>query len=565
MRELHGKIAGRLQTQGPGEDEFASMLETLFQGAGEAPMECQAFTEKLFTMEELDKAIAQMKSNRAPDEHGLVAELLKSSPVQFREALLNMFNKVLTFGIPPESWSRTLFLMLPKSAKAKLVADYRPIASVRLLYKCFAYLILGRIEHTLEEEQPEEQHAFRGDRRLEEHLLTADIFIEKTRARNIPVWVVSLDLSKAFDRIAWPTLWKALLEHGVSQHLVWLMQNLYYRQSGQVKGKDSNSRTFDILAGVRQGCVLSPRLFCSVLEWSMAKWRRRVGAAGFDLGDGLRCLLDLRFADDIVFFATSYAEAAYLLDELVAAFAEVGLILNSSKTVALTTEAQPRDFLETPHGHKIKRVAFHKWLGCILDVGDREQVLEYHMAAATRAFYANRSVLKCCHASQSQRLEYFDKVVTPVACFASGRRTIYQEDMAKIDVLHRKLLRQVVGPPRDTVWTRPWHEILHDWHDKIAHTIARDGFCTWSQTCLTQYWKLGGYVANLPADRWLKRVLRWEPKGLRPQGRPRDRWDGKLRGFCNQHGVGDWQQAAQDQQAWTAMLEDFLAFVRSSS
>ena len=39
-----------------------------------------------------------------------------------------------------------IFLMLPKSTRAKTLTEYRPIASLRLLYKVFAYLLLGRIE-----------------------------------------------------------------------------------------------------------------------------------------------------------------------------------------------------------------------------------------------------------------------------------------------------------------------------------------------------------------------------------------------------------------------------------
>ena len=62
--------------------------------------------------------------------------------------------------------------MLPKTAKAMVTSDYPPIANVRVLCKLFAYLVLGRIENTLDSAQPEEQHGFRKNRRIEEHLVT---------------------------------------------------------------------------------------------------------------------------------------------------------------------------------------------------------------------------------------------------------------------------------------------------------------------------------------------------------------------------------------------------------
>ena len=110
--------------------------------------------------------------------------------------------------------------MIAKMTKAMLLGDFRPIANVRLLYKTFCYMILGRMEHLLDAAQPEEQHGFRAHRRIQEHLLNANLLIDKTLATGIPIWIISLDLSKAFDRVEWRSLWKALRSHGVSDHLI---------------------------------------------------------------------------------------------------------------------------------------------------------------------------------------------------------------------------------------------------------------------------------------------------------------------------------------------------------
>ena len=186
-----------------------------------------------------------------------------------------------------------------------VTSDYRPIANIRVLYKLFTYLVLGRIENTLHCAQPEEQHGFRKNRRIEEHLVTANYVFDKSMLMGTPLWLISLDLSKVFDRVDWQALWTALETHGVSQHLVWILRSLYDNQRGQVLTDSGESREFDIRRGVRQECVLSPRLFCSVLEWALSKWRMRVRTEGIDLEHGGQPLLDLRFADDILAFATS--------------------------------------------------------------------------------------------------------------------------------------------------------------------------------------------------------------------------------------------------------------------
>ena len=86
----------------------------------------------------------------------------------------------------------------------------------------------------------------------------------------------------------------------------------------------------------------------------MGMWRRTVGKLRLDLGDGGPTLLDLRFADDILIFATTYIDAGLFLDELVVCLSQVGLVLNTDKTKVMTPEAQPRSFLSITAGLQIE-------------------------------------------------------------------------------------------------------------------------------------------------------------------------------------------------------------------
>ena len=178
---------------------------------------------------------------------------------------------------------------------------------------------------------------------MEEHLLTANLVVDKSRASNVPLWILSLDLSKAFDRIDWGALWQALRAQGVSAQIIWILQCMYFGQHGVVMSSVDCSKEFHIRAGVRQGCVMSPHLFCAVLEWAMRDWKAHGHGLGIVLQENQNPLVDLRFADDILMFAASVEQSLDMLRSLVDALRNAGLILNVSKTKLLTTQAQPPD------------------------------------------------------------------------------------------------------------------------------------------------------------------------------------------------------------------------------
>ena len=426
-------------------------------------------------------------------------------------------------------------------------------------------MVLARVEQSLESFQPEAQHGFRSGRRMEEHVLTTNLVLDKSRAAGLPLWIISLDLSKAFDTVNWETLWEALRRQNISNQLIWILQCLYHNQTGVVRDGAGDSRTFDIFSGVRQGCVLSPRLFCAALEVAMSEWRLANPHGGVDLGDAMPRLLDLRFADDILIFANTKEEVQNLLDSLVRHLATAGLVLNTSKTVALTTEAQPPSFIQVGDSHMIKVLGdseSHKWLGCMLSASPGlDSDVEHHLQQAAKAFQKHRWMLQCKDCSIKHRLRYFEAVVSSTACFAAEHRPLYKKHLEKYDVQFRKLARCIVGPPPGTDWSAQWHDILHAWNMRVHHWSHASGISSWSKKCMTQYWNFASYIANLPAERWVRRTFAWQPRPTYPpRGRPQQTWDTKLEMFCRYKALGNWEIVARNAARWDSLLPCFLDF-----
>ena len=94
-----------------------------------------------------------------------------------------------------------------------------------------------------------------------------------------------------------------------------------------------------------------------------------------------------------------------------------------------------------------------------------------------------------------------------------------------------RLVRQIVGPPPDTDWTAPWHEILHRWNQRVQVFVIKSGIRTWSEQCVFQYWSFSAYVHSLPDSRYIKRVLNWKPRGKGQAGMQRYTWTSKLEAY----------------------------------
>ena len=69
-------------------------------------------------------------------------------------------------------------------------------------------------------------------------------------------------------------------------------------------------------------------------------------------------------------------------------------------------------------------------------------------------------------------------------------------------------------------------------------------------------------MMRMEEGRGVHRVLIVKPKGKRPLGRPRRRWEDNikmdLQEVCG--GCGDWMELAQDRERWQALLSTVMNF-----
>ena len=80
-----------------------------------------------------------------------------------------------------------------------------------------------------------------------------------------------VDLNVAFDSVYRQALWQPLTDLGIPQKLIWLLSALYTITSNSSHVNRILSEQFVVDSGIRQGCLIAPDLFDTLMDWIMER------------------------------------------------------------------------------------------------------------------------------------------------------------------------------------------------------------------------------------------------------------------------------------------------------
>ena len=106
------------------------------------------------------------------------------------------------------------------------------------------------------------QAAFRKGRGTTDQIANISWITEKAREfQKKKIYFCFINYTTAFDCVDNNKLWKILKEMGITEHLTWLLRNLYTGQGATVRTRHRTMEWFQIRKGICQSCVLSSYLF----------------------------------------------------------------------------------------------------------------------------------------------------------------------------------------------------------------------------------------------------------------------------------------------------------------
>ena len=178
--------------------------------------------------------------------------------------LANLENSAVATGLEKASFHSN-----PMKGNAKECSYYHTIALISHANKVMLRILKVRLQQYMNHEIRDVQAEFTKGRRTRDQIANIHWIIKKAREFQKTIYFCFIDSAKGFDCVNHKKLWKSLQEMGISDHLTYLLRNLYAGQEATVRTGPGTTDWFQIGKGVCQGCILSPCLFNLYAEYIM--------------------------------------------------------------------------------------------------------------------------------------------------------------------------------------------------------------------------------------------------------------------------------------------------------
>ena len=150
---------------------------------------------------EIENVIKEMKCGKASGNDDIATEMIKALDDEGIKKIKELCNLVYDTGYLPPDMSSSIFLKLPKKAKATECSDYRTLSLMSHILKILLKVILKRNKHKIESVISETQSGFMAGKGTREGIYNLRTIIERYIKCGKNIYLCFIDYEKAFDRV----------------------------------------------------------------------------------------------------------------------------------------------------------------------------------------------------------------------------------------------------------------------------------------------------------------------------------------------------------------------------
>ena len=296
--------------------------------------EQKLFCDKEISLEECTKAMQNMNINKSPGTDGISVEFYRFSWNDISDLVMNSINAALKEKTLSCEQKRGIIRLIPKKDKdLTLIKNWRPISLLNTDYKLITHVLANRLQNVLPNIISKDQSGYLKSRNISVSIRSIFDIIQNTKSNNSSALLAFIDFEKAFDKLNWIFLQKALAKFGFGNYFREWIQIIYTDIESCVINNGTTSKYFKIKTGVRQGCPLSALLFLIAVETLAIALRNDKNIKGVKVGNKIFKITQL--ADDTTLFLSDINSLKLSL-KLLTNFKNIsGLKLNESKTEIL--------------------------------------------------------------------------------------------------------------------------------------------------------------------------------------------------------------------------------------
>jgi len=463
-------------------------------------------------------------------------EIIQEGGSEVWKRLAALFSKCIKSKTIPQEWNDGTIILLHKKGDIKDINNYRPISLISHMGKLLSKVVLNRLEATLDFNQAREQAGFRKGFSTMDHLQVITQLIEKTNEYEIPICLAFVDYEKAFDSVEHLEIMNSVKNHGVNKQYITLLTNIYNNGTASIR-LDTISQKFPLQRGVRQGDIISPKLFNAGLEEVF----RRLDWDNVGIRVNGENINHLRFADDIVLISNNHTELQSMITELNNESNHLGMKMNMKKTKVMFNKFAQQMPVHI-NGLVVEQVDEYVYLGQLVTMkNDKTDEIRRRIIAGWMAFNKHRDIMKS-NIPMCLKRKVFNQCVLTTMTYGSQTWAITKRMQERLRITQRSMERAMVGVTRRDRKTNGWLR---------QQTGVQDITMKIKQL----KWQWAGHVARMTDNRWTKKVTEWIPLQMkRKAGRPTTRWEDEIR----KHLGVTWTREAQKRKEWHQHGEAFI-------
>ena len=323
---------------------------------------CQSITNDI-----VQKAIGCLAENKDDETYGITSDHFIHANDLVINNLSLIISLMLKHGSSSHLMNKSTIKPIPKNKQKSLCesSNYRAISKNTIVSIIIDYVLINLIGDKLSTSSYQFAYKENFSTSLCSFLVAETIQYYRSRGSN--VFMLSLDATKAFDKVQYTKLFNLLIERKICPLIIRLLLAIYSVSSAIVKWNNVKSESFEIDNGVKQGAVISAPLFALYVNPLLNKLQNL--KQGCYMGN--ICANAFAYADDVVILAPTCTALNNIIAICENYAKEFKVCFNPDKcTLLIFTNNELHDFYFNNVnificGTKVKNVKSEKHLGHI--------------------------------------------------------------------------------------------------------------------------------------------------------------------------------------------------------